>query len=69
MDIEPDAGLYMVAKYKLKEIPMISKEISIKIDKAIKEIWMKNIPKDFSEAYIINEDCLKMALCYHTFPV
>ena len=55
----------MVAKYKLKEIPMISKEISIKIDKAIKEIWMKNIPRDFSEGYIINEDCLKMALCYY----
>lgn len=55
----------MVAKYKLKEIPMISKEISIKIDKAIKEIWMKNKPKDLSEGYIINEDCLKMALCYH----
>ena len=44
---------------------MISKEISIKIGKAIKEIWMKNIPRDFSEGYIINEDCLKMALCYH----
>ncbi len=26
---------------------------------------MKNIPKDFSEGYIINEDCLKMALCYY----
>ena len=60
-----DAELYPVAKYKLKEIPMISKEISIKIGKVIKEIWMKNIPKDLSEGYIINEDCLKMALCYH----
>lgn len=65
MDAELNAELYPVAKYKLKEIPMISKEISIKIGKAVKEIWMKNIPKDFSEGYIINEDCLKMALCYH----
>ena len=24
-----------------------------------------NIPKDFSERHIINEDCLKMALCYY----
>ncbi|MCI8643198.1 MAG: hypothetical protein HFG79_06925 [Lachnospiraceae bacterium] len=38
---------------------MISKEIGIKIEKAIKEIWLKNIPKNFSEGYIINEDCLK----------
>lgn len=44
---------------------MISKEISIKIDKVIKEILMKNMPKDFSEGYIINEECLKMILCYH----
>lgn len=44
---------------------MISKEVSIKIDKAIKEIWMKNIPKDFSGEYIINEDCLKTVLCCH----
>ncbi len=38
---------------------MVNKEISMKIGKAIKEIWMKNIPKDFSKGYIINEDCLK----------
>lgn len=57
LDIELDFELYPVAKYKLKEIPMISKEISIKIDKAIKEIWLKNIPKNFSEGFIINEDC------------
>lgn len=44
---------------------MISKEISRKIDQTIKEIWLKNIPKDFEEGYLINEDCLKMSLCYH----
>ena len=59
MDIELDVELHLVAKYKLKEVFMISKEIGIKIEKAIKEIWLKNIPKNFSEGYIINEDCLK----------
>lgn len=44
---------------------MISKEISRKIDQTIKEIWMKNIAKDFEDGYIINEDCLKMAIYYH----
>ena len=44
----------------------MNKEDIIKtIDQTIKEIWMKNIPKDFDEGYIINEDCLKMCLCYH----
>lgn len=44
---------------------MINQEIRKKIDQTIKEIWMKSIPKDFDEGYIINEDCLKMSLCYH----
>lgn len=65
MNTESNAKLYPVAKYKFNEIPMISKEISIKMDKVIKEIWMKNMPKNFSEGYIINEDGLKMILCYH----
>lgn len=44
---------------------MTNREISRKIDQTIKEIWLKNIPKDFDEGYIINEDCLKISLCYH----
>lgn len=44
---------------------MIRKRIQKQIDATIKEIWMKNIPKDFEEGYIINEDCLKITLCYH----
>lgn len=44
---------------------MNREDITKTIDKTIKEIWMKNIPKDFDEGYIINEDCLKMCLCYH----
>lgn len=44
---------------------MIIKSVQKQIDATIKEIWSKNIPKDFEEGYIINEDCLKMSLCYH----
>lgn len=44
---------------------MINEEIQKKIDKTIKEIWLNNIPKDFDQGYIINEDSLKMSLCYH----
>ena len=44
---------------------MIKKSVQKQIDVTIKEIWMKNIPKDYKEGYLINEDCLKMSLCYH----
>lgn len=44
---------------------MIKKSVQKQIDATIKEIWSKSIPKDFEEGYIINEDCLKMSLCYH----
>lgn len=44
---------------------MIKKSVQKHIDATIKEIWMKNIPKDYREGYLINEDCLKMSLCYH----
>ena len=44
---------------------MIKKSIQKLIDSTIKEIWNKNISKDFNEGYIINEDCLKIAFCYH----
>lgn len=44
---------------------MIKKCVQKQIDATIKDIWNKNIPKDFEEGYIINEDCLKMSLCYH----
>lgn len=49
----------------LEEKPLVNEEIKNKIDETIKEIWLKNIPKDFDGGYIINEDCLKMSLCYH----
>lgn len=44
---------------------VIKKSVVKEIDQVIKEIWTKNIPKDFAEGYIINEDCLKMCICYH----
>lgn len=44
---------------------MIKKSVKQEIDRVIQETWMKNIPKDFRDGYIINEDCLKMSLCYH----
>lgn len=44
---------------------MIKKNVAKEIDRTIQEIWTKNIPKDFENGYIINEDCLKMSLCYH----
>lgn len=50
---------------KPEKMPMIKKSVQKQIDATIKEIWSKNIPKDFEEGYIINEDCLKMSLCYH----
>ena len=40
----------------LEEKPLVNEEIKNKIDQTIKEIWLKNIPKDFDEGYIINED-------------
>ncbi|MCH5250675.1 MAG: hypothetical protein J1E98_12110 [Lachnospiraceae bacterium] len=44
---------------------MVSKKVQNIINQTIKEIWLKNIPKDFNDGYIVNEDCLKMSLCYH----
>jgi len=44
---------------------MVKQKIREVIDATIKDIWIKNIPKDFDQGYIVNEDCLKMSLCYH----
>ena len=48
-----------------RKIPMIKKSVRKLIDETIKTIWIKNIPRDFDEGYIINEDCLKISFCYH----
>ncbi len=52
-------------EYNPEKKSMINKSVQKQIDSTIKEIWNKNIPKDFDEGYIINEDCLKMVFCYH----
>jgi hypothetical protein len=44
---------------------MVKKSVVKEIDRVIKDIWIKNIQKDYKEDYLINEDCLKMAMCYH----
>lgn len=44
---------------------MIKKKVAKQIDSIVRGIWSKNIPKDFDKGFIINEDCLKMSLCYH----
>ena len=58
-------GYVTLLERKPEKMPMIKKSVQKQIDATIKEIWSKNIPKDFEEGYIINEDCLKMSLCYH----
>lgn len=40
-------------------------EILIKIDRAIKEIWLNEIKDDFNNSYILYEDTLKNAFYYH----
>ena len=35
----------------LEEKPLVNEEIKNKIDQTIKEIWLKNIPKDFLELF------------------
>jgi hypothetical protein len=44
---------------------MVKKSVVKEIDRIIKEVWIQNIQKDYQEQYLINEDCLKMAMCYH----
>jgi hypothetical protein len=44
---------------------MVKKSVVKEIDRIIKDVWLQNIQKDYLEHYLINEDCLKMAMCYH----
>jgi hypothetical protein len=38
---------------------MVKKSVVQEIDRVIKDVWMKNIPKDYHENYLINEDSSK----------
>ena len=40
-------------------------KIIVKIDRAIKEVWINEIKKDLSNSYILYEDTLKNALYFH----
>lgn len=44
---------------------MVKLAVLKKIDKEIKVALDRNIPKDFDEGFIINENYLKISLCYH----
>ena len=44
---------------------MTKKAIIKKIDRAIKEAWLKNISKDYKNLHLLKEDTLKNSLYYH----
>lgn len=44
---------------------MISPKIIKEIDAIIKETWLKNIQKDYSNLYLLKEDGLKCSFYYH----
>ena len=44
---------------------MVSKEIISEIDHAIKEVWVKDIKKDYIHGVLLYEDSLKCSLYHH----
>ena len=44
---------------------MIKKALLKEIDRAIKEIWLRPIKKDYFDVYLIKEDALKCSMYYH----
>lgn len=44
---------------------MISQNVLIEIDKAIKEIWLNEIVNDYDEGLLLKEDSLKCSLYHH----
>ena len=54
---------------RLYELTLSSKtdfsEITTYIDKTIKEIWVSEIARDYSEHYLLKEDCLKNSFYFH----
>jgi len=44
---------------------MISQNVLIEIDKAIKEIWLNEIVNDYGEGLLLKEDSLKCSLYHH----
>ncbi|MEQ6391395.1 hypothetical protein RZN22_19220, partial [Bacillaceae bacterium S4-13-58] len=44
---------------------MNTMEMQKVIDRAIKNVWNSNIPRDYQSFYLLKEDSLKNALYYH----
>ena len=44
---------------------MVSKEVLTEIDRVIKEVWVKDIKKDYLNGALLREDSLKCGLYYH----
>ena len=44
---------------------MISENVMKEIDHTIKEIWLNNIAKDYSNHFLLKEDSLKCCFYYH----
>lgn len=44
---------------------MLSQEVINTIDRVIKEIWITNVSKDYSNWYMLKEDSLKCCIYYH----
>lgn len=43
----------------------LSKQLIVQIDRIIKEIWLKEIAQDYTEKYLLKEDCLKNSFYHH----
>lgn len=43
----------------------IDQNLIIQIDGIIKDIWVRNISKDYDEKHLLKEDCLKNSFYYH----
>lgn len=44
---------------------MVSQNVLMKIDKAIKEIWLNEVVNDYDEGLLLKEDSLKCSLYHH----
>ena len=44
---------------------MVSEDVIEQIDRVIKEIWVKNLPDDYADNYMLKEASLKCCFYYH----
>ena len=50
---------------RVEDLIMIKKSVKEKIDRTIKEVWLKNISNDYFNYHILKEDTLKNSFYYH----